>query len=107
MKTTFRTALAWLLVNLAGIGAFLALASQYWAEPQITDPSDPIIGEAIGWFLATAPILLLFGLANMIWLIISLRGEPLHRWWRPILLLALVYGCWQAGWLFDNAHHGV
>jgi hypothetical protein len=104
---TVRFALAWILINLAGIGAFLLIASQYWVEPDIADIPGASIGNAFGWFLEAVPVFAIFVLANPIWMLSMLRGEPVSRWWRPLLLAGAMLACWTAAWYFDNAHHGI
>ncbi|HWU95728.1 MAG TPA: hypothetical protein VN029_09015 [Sphingomonas sp.] len=103
---TPRLALIWLFANLAGIGAFLLVASQYWVEPEIADIPGASIGNAFGWFFEAMPLFAVFVLANPVWMLFMIRGEPVSRWWRPLLLVVAMLGCWDAAYFFDNAHHG-
>jgi hypothetical protein len=102
-----RLALTCLLANLIGIALFLGLASQYWVEPRLMSESDPIIAEAISWFLAIFPLLGLYALGNLIWFLLALCTEPLGRWWQVLLFMAGILGCWALAFAVDHAHHGI
>lgn len=104
---TPRFALAWSLINLAGIACFLASAARFWTEPELAGIPGNNIGNAIGWFLFAVPIAGLFGLANLAWLLTALRREPWARWWRGLVFMLLVQGGWMVAWWVDAAHHGI
>lgn len=105
MRTRF--ALIWIAFNLAGVAVFLAVASDYWVEPEVADIPGASIGNAFGWFLYAVPILGACVLANLLWLMRAVRNEPVARWWWPVLLFVAMLGCWVVAYLFDNAHHGI
>jgi len=95
--------IAWLLANLVGLTLFLAIASQFWIEPELAGIPGASAGDAILWGLFAAPILGAFALANLGWLVWVLG----RRWWLGLMPAIVILGCWAAAWLFDNAHHGI
>ena len=65
--------LAWMLINLVGIAAFLGVASLSWVEPEVAGPPGTNLGAAFVWVITAVPILLVFALYNLLWLALSLR----------------------------------
>lgn len=95
--------LSWLLLNAAGIGFFLTLASWVWMEPELADIQVAGIGEAVTWFTTAFPVFLLFMLLHVIavWrFVVAWRRQVL--WWA---LVAVTFGSWIAAFRFDVAHH--
>lgn len=96
----------WIAVNVLGIAAFLASASRFWIEPELADASGASIGTAISWAFEALPIAVVFILADLGWLGLSLwrtvRGRPDSK-----LAAMLILYAWIAALVFDNAHHGI
>ncbi|MBN8813401.1 MULTISPECIES: hypothetical protein [unclassified Sphingomonas] len=91
-------ALALFLTNAVGIGLFLALASQFWIEPECTDVPD-----GFAWFVEAAPVFGAFALVNWIWLFWA--GGRCRR--LAVLLIVAIPGCWALPLLVDNAWLGL
>ncbi len=98
--------LACAIANLAGIVAFLRLASVTWIEPELKDFPGASGGAAIVWGLTALPVFLAFTLANLIWSAIEIRGALKTHDWRPLLFSVLTLAAWIVAFVFDGVHHG-
>lgn len=102
-----RSTLAFLAANAGGIIAFPLSASRFWIEPEVADVPGANVENAFGWIVFAAPILILFVLGNLVWIIKQMPVAGLtHRLHYAALSLA-VLPAWSAAYLFDNVHHGV
>lgn len=100
-----RSHLVWMLVNLAGMAAFLAIASQVWIEPEVADVPGANVGNAFAWLVSAVPILLLFAIGNLGWMAMSIFKRRTRL--SGLAVGAVVIACWIVAFLFDNAHHGI
>ena len=95
----------WITINALGMAVFLASASRFWIEPELAAIDGPSIGTAISWAFESLPIALVFILADLGWLAVSLwhavRKLPDSR-----LAAMLILYAWIALLFFDRAHHG-
>lgn len=94
------------LINLAGIALFLAVASHFWVEPELASEPGFNLGDAFGWLIFAAPILALFAIGNIVWLVAIVRAMP-SQWRSALLVFALMGGLWIGAFVFDGRHHGV
>jgi hypothetical protein len=104
--SSFMSRTVWILVNAAGIGAFLLLASNFWIEPELADIPGASGGAFVGWFVYAVPIFVFFVLANIFWLAASWTRQRSQRLARTALTCAMLL-CWWGAFLLDNAHHGI
>lgn len=96
----------WLAANVIGIATFLYLASFFWIEPELADVPGASGGAFIGWALFAAPVALVFGIANLGWLMVTLFRLRRREWFPSICAMAML-AAWYGAYLFDNAHHGI
>lgn len=105
--TSRNFSIALLVANVLGAGAFLAIASSAWIEPELAEVPGASAGGPIVWVLAALPIALIFVLSDLgvlIWA--ALRRHRLGRW--PVSkLLWLCVPLWTLALIFDNLQHGI
>ena len=102
-----RQSSAFFALNAGGIATFLCLASRFWIEPELADVPGANGGNAFGWIVFAAPILILFVLGSLVWTTRHIcRIGSVDRL-RYGALIVVVLAAWFAAYLFDNAHHGV
>ena len=101
---TMNKALAWLVVNVVGIGIFLVVASHSWIEPELADIPGAGGGAPLVWALTALPIFAVFVLFNIgavLWSFLAKRGlGPLRR--AAIASVPL----WLVAFVVDGLHHG-
>jgi hypothetical protein len=107
MSDSGRMRAGWVLLNAVGIWAFLHVAAQSWIEPELADAPGASAGAGIAWSVSALPIVVLFGLLHFVAGSIILREAVLTRRWVGAALVLGTGACWVAGFLFDNAHHGI
>ncbi len=93
----------WVLANVIGIGAFLALASKVWIEPELASEPGASAGDSLVWGVSALPFLILFFLLHL-----AVSGMALERrqraWALPIIVTTI---SWIAAAVFDRAQHGI
>lgn len=80
----------WLIANALGLLLYVYLDSKVWLPPGLTRDEVAIGPEAITWFTTAGPVLLLFVLADSIWL--GLLGKEALRargWGRTSVAFAV------------------
>jgi len=97
-----KQSIAFLLANVAGAILYVFEASRGgWAIPQeratgiITTTGEPFI-----WFSSIAPVVAVFMVINVAWMIILSR-----RHWSGVRFWLLAAGVWVAAIAIDFAHH--
>ncbi len=91
-------------VNGAGIALYLYLSSKTWLPPQERGHGLPVSGgDSIYWVMTALPVLLLFFLLNIAWLIYRATRKSEGGGNRIVIPFGLVGLCWIAVVLFD--HH--
>ena len=101
---SFRDALFGLL-NICGALAYLYCASEVWADPQLANIPGAGAGDPIIWGLSALPILLLFLMMNVLFLLWVLFSSVRRR----KLRLSFVYAATPVAWVgilyIDYSHH--
>lgn len=99
----------WLIANAIGITAFLFFASKLW--PNLVQQNVPLemrLDAALPFFTNCLPILLLFFLINMIWLIqifVTIIREHSHSIisWLSLVIWLLVVASWIIAFKYDRS----
>ena len=100
------------LLNLAGMVAYLLVASKYWIEPKLADMPGASGGAAIVWFDYAVPILLGFLLLNVAWSFLEGFAYLNKKPWQLRLIQLLVpfpiiFVSWIVALYIDFSHHGM
>lgn len=97
-----RKAKYWFLANIFGILLYLYYASRIWASPGEEGlpggPGDPII-----WTLSAFPVLVIFFLTNMAWLLLIINQWRRNKDWRPLIVFLFVCAFWFGAHYYDLA----
>jgi hypothetical protein len=96
----------WVAANILGIATYLYLASFVWA-PMGNGPSASQEGFQIGlsWSVRTIPVLVLFGIADLVWLkSVLLRLFRRSDWFSFALFLSTA-ALWYGAFILDFTRH--
>ena len=97
-----RLNVAMVVANALGIGLFLWAASHAWASRLERAPGiPPEPGDAFVWFVDSAPVLAVFLLLNVGWVVITIA----RRQWRNAIPFVVVAGLWCVALVVDNLRH--
>ncbi|RXS98092.1 hypothetical protein ESZ00_01890 [Silvibacterium dinghuense] len=89
--------------NILGAVVYLVAASHGWVIPAERDAGiHAVTGEPFVWFAAIAPVLALFLLTNLIWVIVI----SVRRQWKHSRMWFLGFPIWITAIIVDFAHHG-
>jgi ABC-type amino acid transport system permease subunit len=95
----------WLASNAVGVVAFLHFASLTWLEPELRGEDVARGGDAFVWFVSALPILVIFLVANFVWLGVTIGRSSGTKHWRPTAVACSVLACWFGVALFDQLNH--
>ena len=114
MHVLLRRSSLWVFVNVAGMAAYLKLASALWVLPgEEGTPGGP--GDAFYWLLYLAPLLIAFLILNSVALFLIVRRPQTSRRRIALNLWRIVAALWLGTVAFDHhksfrtidAKHGV
>jgi len=91
-----RMSVPMLAANAIGGCVFVACASTAWAVPD-----EPVAGADLVWFAAILPVISLFSLLNLAWIILILS----QRQWRGFRYFSFAIMLWLIAIVVDGVHH--
>ena len=102
MRHLVRRQSLWLALNLAGLIAYLWLASALWVRAgEEGEPGGP--GDAFYWLFAVVPVLLVYVAFNLLALIAIVRRAATGWSAKPALFLwAVAVAAWVAAVAYDQ-----
>ena len=93
-----------LLANICGIILYIFFASKTWVVPGEAGlnmgSSEPII-----WVLLALPILIVFGITDLIWLVVVIVKSRQSNNWQPLWVVILSFFVWVGAFSFDVFRH--
>lgn len=95
----------WLGANLVGVGLFLWFASRTWLEPQLRGELVATGGDGVIWTLTALPVLGVFFLADLVWLLLATRRGIQTKDWLSATVVSSVAVIWITAAIFDQLRH--
>jgi hypothetical protein len=92
-------------INWMGAVIYLAVASQFWADPDLKEVPGASGSDPILWALEALPTLGLCLLGNIIWAIVELARQVLRRRLMLNPAFVLIPVIWLAAICIDFANH--
>jgi hypothetical protein len=94
----------WLLLNALGLPLYVVLDSQVWLPPGLTRDEVAIGPDAVHWFFTAGPVLLIFFVADCVWLLFLTIDATKRKTWGRIPVAFGVALAWAAAFELGRLH---
>ena len=93
----------WIASNIVGLALYLYFASWIWTPAD--EREVPCTGDGVIWMLSAFPVLILYAIANFVWIILILRSIRNGGEWHLSLSWVATVIVWVAAFSYGGSRH--